>query len=126
MATALVLFFALAAPVTTALPASAQGSLVSPQPARARVELVSDQVRIGEPIELTFVVEHADSVTVVLPDPATLPRSLAFVRDLGSRRQDDSSASDRRITRARLTPNRPLHPLQNRQIGVGIGLAKDV
>jgi hypothetical protein len=84
--------------------ASPQGSLVpasSTSAPRAHVEVTPDHARIGEPIELSIVVEHAAGATVTLPDHATLPRSLAFVQDLGQRRRDDPSAAGRKITRAR-------------------------
>jgi hypothetical protein len=82
----------------------AQQSLLAQQPesvSRARIELAPDRAHIGEPIDMTIVVEHPEGANVVVPDPASLPRSLALVRDLGLRRQADPSGGGRKITRVR-------------------------
>ncbi len=87
------------------VPASTQTPAPSPSldvdAPHARVEAVPDHAHIGEPIELTFVVEHEDRATVALPDHTVLPRSIAFIEDLGLRRSDDPAHAGRKITRAR-------------------------
>jgi hypothetical protein len=68
---------------------------------RAHIEAVPDHAHIGEPIELTLVIEHAPNAALTLPDPHMLPRSLALIADQGLRRSDDPSSAGHRITRAR-------------------------
>jgi hypothetical protein len=68
---------------------------------QAKIETGAAAVAIGEPFEITFVVEHETGATVKLPDPSALPPAFAFVADLGLRHEIDPAHSGVTTTRAR-------------------------
>ncbi|MBL8858922.1 MAG: DUF4381 family protein [Planctomycetes bacterium] len=67
---------------------------------RAHLESQPTAAQIGQPFELTIVVEHPTAAKVKLPEPTALPRSFAFIDDLGTRRQIDTIDPSTTITRA--------------------------
>jgi hypothetical protein len=68
---------------------------------RAKIEASANSVQIGEPFEITFVVEHETGATVKLPEPSALPPAFALIADLGLRREIDPAQSGVTTTRAR-------------------------
>lgn len=68
---------------------------------RAHVEASVETAHIGEPFELTLVVEHPTGATLTLPEPSALPRSFALVEDRGLVRTVDPSTPAQTTTRAR-------------------------
>ncbi|MDZ4772705.1 MAG: hypothetical protein SGI72_06165 [Planctomycetota bacterium] len=67
----------------------------------ARIEIGADRVQIGEPFEITFVVEHDTGASVKLPETSVLPRNFAFIEDLGLRREINARDPNTTTTRAR-------------------------
>lgn len=67
----------------------------------ARIETNAQSVQIGEPFEVTFVIEHPTGASVTVPEPSLLMPNLAFVADLGVRREIDPKDADTTTTRVR-------------------------
>lgn len=67
---------------------------------QARIETSATAVQIGEPFDVTIVVEHDTGTSAKLPDPAALPPAFAFVADLGLRHDVDAEHNTT-TTRAR-------------------------
>lgn len=62
-------------------------TLVALAGSTARVDGPGRRLGVGEPFDLTMVIEHAPGATIRWPDPGALPLSFAFQEDLGRRRE---------------------------------------
>lgn len=68
---------------------------------QAKIESAATSVQIGEPFEVTVIVEHETTSTVKWPDPNALPPGFALVADLGLRHDIDPAHRDVTVSRAR-------------------------